>query len=226
MCWSASVSLGTYLFSAGAGVASYIFYRKLPNLLYINFLHMQLLEYFMWRDQGCWGVNQAANRAAMTLIALQPMCSLLSDSPHWTTPALSDLPARLLPWSRKIFSVDALRVYALLALLTVGRHLALPNTDAYWCSVPAGAVATATRPASHLVWTWISHCQPLADYGGATFYYAMCFAPILSSGQWATGALYAGTWAYSMYGHAATGGWSSVWCFLVNARAIGYLFGA
>ena len=225
MCWSAAVSLGTYLFSAGAGVASYAFYRKVPNLLYMNFVHMQLLEYFMWRDQGCGGVNQAANRLGLTLIVLQPLCSLLSDSPHWTTPSLSSLPVKLLPWSRKVFSLDALRLYCAFAAVSMGRHLALPNTDAYWCSVPA-APAPAQPSSPHLVWTWIANMHPLVDYGGAMLYYSMCFVPIFASGQWMTGTLYAGTWFYSMYAHAASGGWSSIWCFLVNARALGYLLGA
>lgn len=221
MCWSAAVSLGTYLFSAGAGVASYVIHRKVPNLLYMNFVHMQLLEYFMWRDQGCAGVNQLANRLGLTLIAMQPLCSLLSDSPFWSKPQLSSLPVQLLPWSRRVFSVDALRLYCAFAAFMMGRHLFLPNTDAFWCSVPTAV----TQPSSHLVWTWITNFHPLIDYGGATLYYAMCFAPIFASQQWTTGFLYAGTWFYSMYGHAVTGGWSSVWCFLVNARALGYLAG-
>lgn len=223
MCWSAAVSLGTYLFSAFSGVASYALYRRAPNLLYINFAHMQLLEYFMWRDQGCGGANQVANRLGLTLIALQPLCSLLSDSPHWTAPALSALPARRLPWSRKPFCMQFLRAYCLFAAFVMTRHLALPSTDAYWCSVPA-AMAEPSSP--HLVWMWVANLHPVLDHGGAMLYYSLCFVPMLASGQWMTGAMYAGTWAYSMYGHAATGGWASIWCFLVNARAVGYLLGA
>lgn len=221
MCWSAAVSLGTYLFSAGAGAVCYALRGRAPNLLFLNFVHMQLLEYLMWRDQGCGGMNQIANRLGLTLVALQPLCSLLSDSPFWRAPALSALPARLLPWRRALFSVDALRLYCLFSAVSLARHLALPATDAFWCSVPSGAPAPG-----HLVWAWTGGLRPLLHYGGATLYYAMSFAPILASGQWVTGALYAGTWVYSMGWHAATGGWASVWCFMVNARALGYLVGA
>lgn len=224
MCWSAAVSLGTYLFSAGAGIASYVFYGKAPNLLYLNFVHMQLLEYFMWSDQGCAGANQAANRLGLTLIALQPLCSLLSDSPYWATPSLSSLPSRVLPWRRRVFTVDALRVYSLVALASLCRHFFLPDTADFWCSVPAAAPPDDSQ--GHLVWKWIGIASPLAGHAASALYYSMTFAPIALSGQWATGAMYAGAWGYSVYGHAATGAWPSVWCFLVNARAVGYLLGA
>jgi hypothetical protein len=221
MCWSAGVSLGTYLFGAGAGVASYLFYRKLPNLLYLNFVHMQLLEYFMWRDQGCSGTNQTANRIALTLISLQPLCSLLSESSHLAIPRLSQLPCRLLPWSRKVFSADALRVYFIVTAASLTRHVILPDTDAFWCSGPA----VPSVPDSHLKWNWLQTLDPAADWLAALAYYSTCFVPIACSGQWMTGGLYLGSWMYSMYGHAYTGGWPSIWCFLVNARALGYLAG-
>eukprot|EP00873_Tetraselmis_striata_P033926 jgi/Tetstr1/454190/TSEL_041109.t1 len=220
MCWSAGVSLATYLFSAGASAVSVVCHRRAPNLLYLNFIHMQLVEYFMWRDRGCTGANQAAGRVGLTLVMLQPLCSLLSSSPHLTWPAVSRLPARLLPWRRKVYSAGALQAYAAItAAMMAARHLLPPPSSiGYWCSVPGAT--------SHLTWRWLTNLHPALDYGGGAVYYAMCFLPMVCSRQWGTASLYGGMWAYSMAHHMATGGWASVWCFLVNARAVGYLFGA
>lgn len=184
-------------------MVSYVLYRKIPNLLYLNFIHMQLLEYFMWRDQGCSGGNQVANRIALALISLEPLCSLLSDSSRLTIPRLSPLPPRLLPWNRMLFTVDAMRFYCAVTAVILFRYVTLPGTDEFWCSVPS----VPTLPDSHLQWKW---CQ--TDGLAAMAYYGTCFVPIASSGQWMTGGLYLGTWMYSVYGHAATGGWPSIWC--------------
>lgn len=180
---------------------------------------MQLLEYFMWSDQSCSGSNQLANRIGLTLITLQPVCSLLSQRPYLATPKLSYLPLSITHWSQQIFSITVLKLYCVFTIVSLLKHFALPNTNRCWCSIPSSEPGE-----NHLVWTWINY-HPIADYLQAAMYYSMCFLPIFASGQWITGTMYAGTLLYSMINHAATGGWSSVWCFLVNARSMGYLMG-
>lgn len=216
MCWSASVSLATYAFGVLAAASSYAVSGRLPNLLYLNFVHMQLLEYFMWSDQSCAGLNQLANRAGLVLVTLQPLCSVLSRTPYLSLPSPSDMPARLLPAASALFSKDSLRVYVGVTVAALLRHAMLaPGHD--WCSTPGQD--------GHLCWEWVATGYDGVHYAVASAYYAMCFAPLAASGQHLTASLFLGTWLYSVYRRSATGGWASLWCFLVNARAVGYLGG-
>jgi hypothetical protein len=76
MCWSASVSLNTYIFGLFACIFSYMNNRiKLPNLFfYQSFMIMQLIEYFVWKKQFS---NKILSQIAYILIFSQPIFGIL-----------------------------------------------------------------------------------------------------------------------------------------------------
>jgi hypothetical protein len=76
MCWSASVSLNTYILGLFACIFSYMNNRiKLSNILfYQSFMLMQLIEYFVWKKQFS---NKLLSQIAYILILAQPIFGIL-----------------------------------------------------------------------------------------------------------------------------------------------------
>jgi hypothetical protein len=76
MCWSASVSLNTYILGLFACIFSYMNNRiKLSNLFfYQSFMLMQLIEYFIWKKQFS---NKLLSQIAYILIFSQPIFGIL-----------------------------------------------------------------------------------------------------------------------------------------------------
>ncbi len=72
MCYSARVSIGTFLFAAA--VAAWVSKRQ-PALAvtFVAIALMQLVEYFIWMDQGCGVVNKLATAALKPTLNLQPL---------------------------------------------------------------------------------------------------------------------------------------------------------
>jgi hypothetical protein len=81
MCWSANVSISTWLF----GMFAYLWglsRGKDLGLFYLWYTQMQLLEYFMWKDQECKGTNQIASKLGYINILLQPLLSIYTYYPN------------------------------------------------------------------------------------------------------------------------------------------------
>lgn len=72
MCYSARVSIGTFLFASA--VAAWVSKRE-PALAvtFVSVALMQLIEYFIWMDQGCGTVNKLATAALRPTLNLQPL---------------------------------------------------------------------------------------------------------------------------------------------------------
>jgi hypothetical protein len=79
MCWSASVSLNTYVFSTFATVFAYSNQTiSLVNLLFLqSFMLMQLVEYFVWSNTTLVS-NATLSKVAFLLILLQPLLGLIT----------------------------------------------------------------------------------------------------------------------------------------------------
>lgn len=79
MCWSAEVSLNTFLFAAfvsGLGLWNGAF--TLPYVLgLLTFSSMQLLEYFMWTHIGNAAKVTLLSKLGMLLIFLQPLAFMM-----------------------------------------------------------------------------------------------------------------------------------------------------
>lgn len=79
MCYSAEVSIGTFLFVA-AGVA-YMWNRNGPldrpfSALLLVVALMQLVEFFLWRNLSCGPANQFWTQMIPFALMLQPLLSL------------------------------------------------------------------------------------------------------------------------------------------------------
>ena len=76
MCWNASVSINTYIFSTFACIFAYMNgIISIPTLLfYQSFMCMQLIEYFIWSKTFS---NRTLSQIAYAAIVLQPIFALL-----------------------------------------------------------------------------------------------------------------------------------------------------
>jgi len=93
MCISGEVSISAFVFCSITCV--YLYKRNRPNDRWIATVFgylgiMQLLEYFMWIDQECSGLNQIATDLGFIHNILQPVISLLvaylmiKKVPNWS----------------------------------------------------------------------------------------------------------------------------------------------
>jgi hypothetical protein len=93
MCISAEVSMIAFLTCSITCI--YLYKRNRPNdrwiaLIFGYFGIMQLLEYFMWIDQECSGLNQIVTDYSLIHVVLQPVISLLvayllvKKVPNWS----------------------------------------------------------------------------------------------------------------------------------------------
>ena len=73
MCWSAEVSLNTFLFSL-FGI-SFAYYNGIINvfsfLYLLSFISMQLLEYFTWNHLNDIKINRLLSKIGLFLIFIQ-----------------------------------------------------------------------------------------------------------------------------------------------------------
>jgi len=83
MCWSASVSLNTYVFGLFASVFAY--YNGTTNFLglifYQSFIIMQLIEYFIWSKTFS---NKLLSQIALIVVLCQPILNIIKieNSPY------------------------------------------------------------------------------------------------------------------------------------------------
>lgn len=80
MCYSATTSFLTFTIMAISTI--YLIYRNYPNdrwvaIVFISAGLMQLLEYFMWKDQSCGVMNHIATMLALLLLMIQPIAILI-----------------------------------------------------------------------------------------------------------------------------------------------------
>jgi len=80
MCISSEVSMIAFLYCSVTSI--FLYQRNRPNDRWIAFLAgylgtMQLLEYLMWSDQECSGLNQISTDLGFIHNILQPIVSLL-----------------------------------------------------------------------------------------------------------------------------------------------------
>lgn len=84
MCWNASVSLNTYIFSTFASLFAYS--NGVTNLLglifYQSFVIMQLIEYFIWTKTFS---NRTLSQIALVVVLCQPILNILKieKRPDW-----------------------------------------------------------------------------------------------------------------------------------------------
>lgn len=79
MCYNKDISLAVYLTTCMISLILYLTGDKFDKhmaLFSIVFIHMQLIEYFMWSDQKCGKMNHYATELGYYLLLLQPFLLL------------------------------------------------------------------------------------------------------------------------------------------------------
>jgi len=77
MCWNASISLNTFVFSSFASLFAYFNNEnKILNVIfYLSFITMQLIEYFVWSRTFS---NKLLSQIAFLVIFCQPIFNIIS----------------------------------------------------------------------------------------------------------------------------------------------------
>jgi hypothetical protein len=77
MCWSANVSLNTYILGLFACIFAYVNNKISLSTLFFNqsFMVMQLLEYFIWSKQFS---NKLLSQIGYILVLMQPIVGILT----------------------------------------------------------------------------------------------------------------------------------------------------
>ena len=82
MCITKDVSLSVFIICTISCI--YLYKRNLLNDRWIAILFtyvgiIQLLEYFIWKDQECSGLNQKATKIALYILVFQPIISFFGS---------------------------------------------------------------------------------------------------------------------------------------------------
>ncbi len=89
MCWSAEVSLQSFLIGITATLVGYQNGLSFPVTLFcLIIVFMQLIEYFVWSNQGNERANFRYSVLAAGLLWLQPVASMLTLPSKWFSTAL------------------------------------------------------------------------------------------------------------------------------------------
>jgi hypothetical protein len=207
MCYNTTTSLLTFAIMVFSTI--YLIYRNYPNdrwfsIIFISAGIMQLIEYFMWRNQSCGLTNHFATIGAFLILLIQPIATIIGA--YFFGNLVVDR-KKLLPiiW---IYGI----IIGIIAI--IGINYGMKNR---LCSLPNG---------KHLDWN-ISKL-----FGGETgvyvfflLYYAM-FLLVLLSHPWYLGFIMAimlfGTLVFSVF-FIKNPTWKSVWCWIVNFIPIIYI---
>ncbi len=86
MCYNTTTSLITFAVMAISTI--FLIYRNYPNdrwvaIFFISTGIMQLLEYFMWKDQACGKMNHNCYNASVTFTNNSAHCSFIGSILFW-----------------------------------------------------------------------------------------------------------------------------------------------
>jgi hypothetical protein len=199
MCWSAKVSLNTFLLSAFAIWLAWLNGYPIVLLLFVlAYASMQLVEYVVWQ----WGlgnsrINTVASIVGSALILVQPLASvnLIRDT-------------RL----RKYFMFG----YAGFLVL---------NLMSYVLSGPSerSKFKTTVAENGHLRWQYVSVKRVWT--WTVIAYMFLLLTPLLITPEYRWMFVFAAiTFAASMYTYAHHKTWGSMWCWMLNALSLGLIF--
>ena len=203
MCYSATISLLTFFAMAISTI--FLMYRNYPNdrwfaIVFISAGIMQLVEYFMWRNQYCGRMNHLATIGAFLILLIQPIATIIGE---YFFGNLVINKKKLLPiiW---IYGI----IIGILAI--IGINYGMKNR---LCSLPNG---------KHLDWS-ISKLfgGKIGIYVFFFLYYAI-FLLLLLSRPWYFGFIIAIMLLGTLF-FIKNPSWKSIWCWIVNFIPIVYI---
>lgn len=209
MCWSAEVSLITFITSAS--MCAYLWYRNEINdrtlsLWIFSFALMQLFEFFMWINMKN---HSFVSKLSLIFIFLQPFvlsCALLKYGTIYDS---------------KYAKYAKYLLWFLIALLTIKiiytiYYAFVVEANKEWLSVKG--------PNCHLIWHFMKHydelpylCKPNSLYGIPLIIGCMLIKPFFPLGIiYSIGGIF--TYFVSLYIYGLEFG--SIWCWIANIMGI------
>jgi hypothetical protein len=207
MCYNTTISLLTFAVMAISTI--YLIYRNYPNdrwfaIIFISAGIMQLVEYFMWRDQSCGLTNHLATIGAFLISLIQPIAMIIGA--YFFGNLVIDR-KKLLPiiWIYGII----IGIFAI-----IGINYGMKNR---LCSLPNG---------KHLDWNIAKlFGGKIGFFVFSIVYYAMIILLLLSRPLY-LGFIIAimlfGTLFFSVF-FIKNPSWKSIWCWIVNFIPIIYI---
>lgn len=190
MCWSAQVSLNTFLLTA---FTTFLVWFNGSSMFLPIFMMaygvMQLNEYFVWTYLDNPKINMILSIVAMIIIGLQPLVSL----------AVIDGAQNFMA-----FGI----VYALFLFMYLSEFLPLKTTGRVFRTVVAKN--------GHLKWVW---WQNMSRYV-CLLYALLLFVPMFLARKWSMLFITCGLLIVSVATYLKDGTWTSMWCWMVNILAI------
>jgi len=206
MCYSTTTSLLTFVVMALSTI--FLIYRNYPNdrwfaIVFISAGIMQLLEYFMWKDQSCGKINHLATLLALLLLMIQPIAVLIGAY------YFGDL-----VFDRKKLT-PIIWIYGIIIGIFAINWINFANKNRL-CSRPNG---------KNLDWNfsnWMD--RPMMRI--FTFMYYLVFLLFFMSRPWYLGVfvviLLIGSQLFSVF-FIKNAAWKSLWCWIINFAPIVYI---
>ena len=206
MCYNTTISLLTFVVMTISTI--FLIYRNYPNdrwfaIIFISAGIMQLLEYFMWKDQVCGKINHFATFFAFIVLLIQPIAVLLGAY------YFGDL-----VFDRKKL-VPIIWIYGIIIGI-IGINWINFGSKKKICSHPNGI---------HLDWDfskWIN--RPIMRIFWVMYYLVVLL--FFMSHKWYLGAivglLLIGSQLFSVF-YIKNTSWKSWWCWVVNFIPIVYI---
>jgi len=206
MCYSTTSSLLTFAVMALSTI--FLIYRNYPNdrwvsIVFISVGIMQLLEYFMWKDQSCRKKNHIATMLALLLLMIQPIAVLIGAY------YFGDL-----VFDRKKLT-PIIWIYGIIIGIFAINWINFANKKRL-CSRPSGI---------HLDWDfskWIG--RPIMRIFWIMYYLVVVL--FFMSRPWylgvIVGILLIGSQLFSVF-YVKNTSWKSLWCWVINFAPIVYI---
>lgn len=206
MCYSATTSFLTFTIMAISTI--YLIYRNYPNdrwvaIVFISAGIMQLLEYFMWKDQSCGKTNHIATMLALLLLLIQPIAILIGA--YYFGDLVFD--------SKKLAPI--IWIYGIIIGIFAINWINYASKKRL-CSRPNGI---------HLDWDFSNWAySPIMKI--FWFMYYLVVLVFFMSRPWYLGAivgiLLIGTLLFSVF-YVKNTSWKSWWCWIINIIPIIYI---
>jgi len=190
MCFNAEVSISTYILGL---IGSFILYKKgYPKeaILYFFVIQMQLIEYFLWKNQTCNSFNKFITKIGIILNHLQPIILYLLIK------YFNDGQSFILPKWLDLFMV-------IFVIMTIYYTKYVMNDD---CSL----ITVESNP--HIEWLWNNK-----NYGGIYYLLFILIVVLLTYYGLSNGKLHSAiiligyVISYLIYNKKKSVG--SIWCF-------------
>ena len=206
MCYSTTISLLTFAVMILSTI--FLIYRNYPNdrwvaIVFISAGIMQLLEYFMWKDQSCGMTNHIATILAFMVLLIQPI-AILIGAYYFGNLVIDRKKLAPIIW-----------IYGIIIGI-FGINWINYASKKRLCSRPNGR---------HLDWdfsNWIY--SPIMKIFWFMYYVVVIL--FFMSNKWYFGAivgiLLIGTLLFSVF-YVKNTSWKSLWCWIINFAPIVYI---